>query len=40
MSRIWHDLVGLVIVLEATVEMEGLFYPNRPRKSSGGGSSN
>ena len=39
-SRIWHDLVGLVIVLEATIEMEGLFYPNRPRKSSGGGSSN
>jgi hypothetical protein len=29
-----------VIVLEATMEMEGLFYPNRPRKSSEGGSSN
>jgi hypothetical protein len=40
MRRIWQDLVGLVIVLEATMEMEGLFYPNRPRKSSGGGSSN
>ena len=40
MGRIWHEMVGLVIVLEATMAMEGLFYPTRPRKSSGGGSSN
>jgi hypothetical protein len=39
-SRIWHEMVGLVIVLEATMAMKGLFYPTRPRKSSGGGSSN
>jgi len=40
LRRIWTDLTTVIIALETTVGMEGVFYPHRPRKSSGGGSSN
>jgi len=39
MARIWREMTGLVVILETTIQMEGIFYPPRPRKSSGGGSS-
>jgi hypothetical protein len=40
LKRVWTDLTTVVIALETTIGMEGVFYPHRPRKSSGGGSSN
>ena len=39
LRRVWTDLTTVVIALETTIGMEGFFYPHRPRKSSGGGSS-
>ncbi len=39
MGRIWHEMIGLIMVLEATISMEWIFYPHRPQKSLGGGSS-
>jgi hypothetical protein len=38
LRRVWTDLTTVVIALETTIGMEGIFYPHRPRKSSGGGS--
>ena len=40
LRRIWTEMTTVVIALETTIGMEGVFYPHRPRKSSGGGSSN
>jgi hypothetical protein len=40
LRRVWNELTTVVIALETTIGMEGVFYPHRPRKSSGGGSSN
>ena len=37
---VWTELTTVVIALETTIGMEGVFYPHRPRKSSGGGSPN
>ncbi len=39
MRRIWHEMIGLVTVLEANISMHGIFYPHRPQKSLRGGSS-
>ena len=38
LRRIWTELTTVVIALETTIGMDGVFYPHRPRKSSGGGS--
>jgi hypothetical protein len=40
LQRVWTELIGLVVVLETIVGAEDIFYPHRPRKSSGGGLSN
>jgi hypothetical protein len=40
LRRVWTELTTVVIALGTTIGMEGVFYSHRPRKSSGGGSSN